>query len=334
MFHPDGKHLLSGDSYGIRRWRLEDGQEVGRQTGTNLNAISVSRDHQWVVCGTTKGASVWDAEIHEKVTEVEATNVIAVDVSPDSTRFATGTAKEASIWSITSGERLVGPLRYAQAIRGLRFSPNNERIATSYRGGSICVFDSYTGDELMTIMTITTSGFPSTPLAWSNNGQQIFTVSNDKKIKSFNISTGTQLAESHALDGSNVESIALAANGMFIATYASRSITFLDTTTLSQIDPVIKEYSEVRSIALSPNSGYLASGLGGGKITVLKLGGILPDMYGPFHVSICALAMLPYRIAPFRLTLTLYIRHLARKDNQTSSLRPRMTMTTNHSTLR
>ena len=306
----------------------------------NLNAISVSRDHQWVVCGAEKGASVWDSEIQEKVTEVESKNwVNAVDVSPDSTRFATGTANEASIWSISSGERLVGPLGHDNTgdIEGIKFSPNGERIATTCGGASIHIFDSHHGDELITITTtITVSpNSPSTPLAWSNGGQQIFTVSNDNKIKSFNISTGTQFAESHTLDGSNVESIALAANGTFIATYASRSITFLDATTLSQIDPVIKERSEIRSIALSLDSGYLACGLADGKIIVRNLGGILPNGYDPFHVSICALTMLAYRISTIpSLMLTLYIRHLARKDNQTSSLRPRMTMTTNHSTLR
>lgn len=50
------------------------GQEVlGKQTvaGIRLNAISVSKDEKWVVCGTEEGASMWDEEIPEKVAEVE-----------------------------------------------------------------------------------------------------------------------------------------------------------------------------------------------------------------------------------------------------------------------
>ena len=110
-FHPDGKHFFGGTQHGIQRWRVADGQEVGKQTGMDLNAISVSRDGKWVVCGTTKGTSVWDAELQRKVVEVEDENyVTAADASPESTRFATATGSGASIWSITTGERLVGPL--------------------------------------------------------------------------------------------------------------------------------------------------------------------------------------------------------------------------------
>ena len=32
-FQPDGKHVLGGHMYGIRRWRLADGKEVGEQMG-------------------------------------------------------------------------------------------------------------------------------------------------------------------------------------------------------------------------------------------------------------------------------------------------------------
>ena len=80
--------------------------------GMNMFAIAVSRDQRWIVCGA-EGASVWDGEMGEKVIDVEDTNrVWAVDVSPDSTRFATGTDEDARIWGITSGERLVGPLKH------------------------------------------------------------------------------------------------------------------------------------------------------------------------------------------------------------------------------
>ena len=300
-FHPDGKHLFSGNSDEIRRWRLADGQEVGKQTGMNLNAISVSGNHKWTVCGTENwAASVWDAEIHEKVIDVEGKNkVYAVDASPDSTRFATGTRKGASIWSITSGERLVGPLEHDLYVSGVRFSPNGEHLATACRGGAIRVFDSYNGNKLVAIETSTAALYPITPLAWSNGGQQIFAVSNDKKIKSFNFSTGSQLAESQILNGDNVRSLALAANGNFIAAITNRGISFLDTTTLSRIDPVIEDSEDICSVALSPDGGCIATGRPDGKIIIRDLGGILPNVYGPFRVSICAFMMLAFWISPW-----------------------------------
>ena len=63
-FHPDGKHLFGGGDDGIRRWRLSDGREVGKQTEMRLRAI----------CGTRNGASVWDGDLDEKPITVEGGN--------------------------------------------------------------------------------------------------------------------------------------------------------------------------------------------------------------------------------------------------------------------
>ena len=115
-FHPDGKHFFDGTTEEIRRWRVADGQELGQQTGMNLNVISVSKDQKWIVCGTMKGASVWDAELRNKVVEVDGEwQVYSVNVAPDCTRFATGTnGGQVTIWSITTGEKLLALLEHGE----------------------------------------------------------------------------------------------------------------------------------------------------------------------------------------------------------------------------
>ena len=288
-FHPDGKHLLGGTDNGISRWGLADGREVGRKMGMNMYAIAVSRDHRWIVCGTTKGASVWDGEMQKRVIGVGGgIGMCAVDVSPDSTKFATGaTDKASNIWSITSGERLIGPLLHNNWVTGIRFSPTGEHIATACRANSICIFDSQTGGKLVVIDTVILPQRVGTPLAWSGDGQQIFAVSSDNKVRSFDTSTGFQLAESQILHdiSEDVRSIALAGNGKFIATITPQSIWFLDTSALKQIAPVIKESEKIESIAISVDSGHLATGQHDGKIIIRDLSKHLPDSYGPFHVS-------------------------------------------------
>ena len=293
-FHPDGKHLLGGTDNGVQRWRLADGREVGRQIGTNIQVIAVTRDCQRTVCGTLDaGAAVWEGEMDKKVIHVEGTKrVYALDVSTDSTRFATGTFKAASIWSVTNGQQLVGPLRHDSLVTGIRFSPSGEHIATACFGHSIQIFDSHTGDKLLTVNTVIPQSL-GTPLAWSGDGQQIFAVSRDNKIRSFNVSTGSLLAESqilHLHDGNDrsvrVRSIALAGNGKFIATsVAWYSLLFLDTSTLEQIGYAIEGSKKMWPLAISVDSSYLAVGQYDGKIVIRDIGKILPDSYGPFHVS-------------------------------------------------
>ena len=293
VFQPDGKHLLGGGDDGIRRWRLSDGQEVAKQMGESVYAISVSRDGKWIACGS-QGASVWDGELHEKVINVEGrTTVWTVDFSQDSTRFATGTGKsdnKMSIWSATTGERLVGPLRHNEDVTGTKFSPHGEHIATACLSGSICVFDSHNGDELIVIMIEAPSWGAITPLAWSNNGQQIFATSYDNKVRSFDASTGSPLAELEVEflnDRHDVHSIALAPNGKFIATFVDRSISFLDVSTPSRIGPVIQDDAVIRSVTISQDSNYFAVGREDGKIVIRHLSKILADSYGPFYVSVC-----------------------------------------------
>ncbi|KAG8219313.1 WD40-repeat-containing domain protein [Butyriboletus roseoflavus] len=229
--------------------------------------------------------------MREKVINVESGNSVwAVDISPDSTRFATGTNK-ASIWSIKTRERLVGPLEHDHIVTGVKFSPSGKHIATACLGCSIRIFDSHNGDELITIDTITPKFAAVTPLAWSSDGQQIFATSEDRKIRTFDVSTGSQLAELQITGGSY--SLALAPNGKFIATFGDHSIWFLGTSTLSRMGPVIKE-SGIRSIAISQDSSYLATGRYDGKIVIRHLDGVLPDLYGPFHASICAFLALSH----------------------------------------
>ena len=290
-FHPDGMHVFGGMQDGIRRCRVADGQEVGKQTGMDMNAISVSRDRKWIMCGTTKGTSVWDAELQRKVVEVEDTSYMeAVDISPESTRFATATGKNdrtASIWSITTGERLVGPLKHDSTIKGIRFSPDGGRIATACRD-SIQIFDSYNGDQLITIDNPIPDLFQITPIIWPSD-RRLFAISEGNKIKSFDTSIGSKLAEwkihSHDRDSSNATSIALSANNKFIASSAGRSVSFWDTSTHTQLGSVLEDVDEILSIALSPDGTHLATGGYSNTITIWNLSDILPESYLAITVS-------------------------------------------------
>ena len=295
-FHPDGIHFFGGTVDGIRRWRVADGQEVGKQTGMDMNAISVSRDSKWIVCGTTEGANVWDTELQRKLVEVEDRySVYAVDVSPESTRFATGTGT-ASIWSITTGERLVGPLKPDSGVKGIKFSPDGGHIAAACRD-FIHIFDSYNGDQIITINNLLTAISISTPIVWPFDGR-LFTASRGGNIKSFDTSTGSQIAEwkIHSHNSGNM-SLALSANNRFIASSAGHSVSFWDTSTRTQLSSGLEDADQIRSIALSPDGTCLATGGENNKtVTIWNLGDILPESYLPITVS-ATLPMLGRAIA-------------------------------------
>ena len=286
-FHPDGKHFFDGTRKEIRRWQVADGQELGKQTGMDMYAISVSKDQKCVACGTTSGASVWDAELREKVVEVEGENgVFSVDVAPDCTKFATGTSgTQVTIWSITTGEKLLGLLEHGSGVRGVKFSPDGGRLATACDDSTIRIFDAHNADHLISIE----NSLPYAsylPIVWSTNGQQLFAVSEDYKIKLFDSSTGSLLAEWQIHENSNGPmSIALSANHKFIASSAGRFVSFWDTSIHTQLG-IVEEAHAIRSIALSPDGCRLATGSrDSGSSTIWNLRGILPDSYLVNNVS-------------------------------------------------
>ena len=288
-FHPDGKHFFDGTNHEIRRWRVEDGQELGKQTGMLVYAISMSKDEKWIVCGTSSGASVWDAELREKVVEVTESEeaVLSVDVAPDCTKFAIGTfQRQATIWSITTGEKLLGPLEHGNNVIGVKFSPDGGRLATACLGDStIRIFDAYNGDQLISIENPIPS-YSFLPIAWSTHSQQLFAISEDYTIKSFDSSTGSLLAEWKIHENNDGPiSIALSTNGKFIASSAGRFVSFWDTSTHTQLG-IVEETHDIHSVALSPDGCRLATGSrDSGSSTIWDLRGILPDSYLPGNVS-------------------------------------------------
>ena len=281
-------HLFNGTDNGIRRWRVEDGQELGKQTGREVYAISVSKDQKWVACGTSEGAIVWDTELREKVAEVEGgVYVHAVDVAPDCTKFATGIrGLQVTIWSITTGEKLLGPLEHGNYVVGVKFSPDGGRLATvCYDDSTIHIFDAHNGDQLISIENPIDSN-SSLPIVWSTHSQQLFAVSTDYKIKLFDSSTGSPRAEwqIHENSGYGPMSIALSPDGNFIASSAGRFVSFWDTSTHTQLG-IVEETADIQCIALSPDGYHLATGSqASGSSIIRDLRGILPDSYLPANV--------------------------------------------------
>ena len=141
LFSQDGTQVLGGggtDKPGsekgmLQRWRVDDGQEVGepiRTEGAIILAAALSPDRRWLVGGLARRDSagegkanvvVWDAQTHEKVLDID-TPAISLNISPDSTTLATGLiGGSLCIWSITTGERLVGPLLHDESHSGPEF---------------------------------------------------------------------------------------------------------------------------------------------------------------------------------------------------------------------
>ena len=292
-FLADGKHVVSGGTEGkIRRWRVEDGEEVGTpmDAGSTVYDIAVSQDGQWIVSGTRSGGivTVWDAESHSKVSELKAHDrqVRAVDVSPDGTRIATGSDDTTlCVWSPSTGERLLGPLEHAKQSVAVKFSPNGRLIATASWKSDVRVYDGQNGG-LLVEFPIKVGSNLNQSLAWDSDSKQLFALSRDGDINRFDVSTGGTTLSKWAIHSSdNPRCIALASNSSFIIASANSSISFWDTATREQIGSVINHTYVVQSVAISTNYDLVSGGES--TITLLGLCDILPSRY---FDNVCASA--------------------------------------------
>jgi len=285
IFLADGSYIVGGGFEGkLRRWRADDGQEVGEpmNVGDSILSVTASRDGRWIVNGTESGqVIVWDAENHSKVKQFEGhpffQPVEVVDVSPDGTKIATGSHDlTACVWSFSTGERVLGPLHHDYALAVVKYSHDGRLLATATcERRSIRIYDSQDGHLFVDIPVEV--DVVDRSLAWSDNNKYLFALS-DGSIKRLDVSTGIILSQWLIHSSTDPKGITLATNGRFIAAAADTTVSFWDTTTEKQIGPVIEHADVLFSMAISPNYDLVTSGV---KSIVLRrsLREILPSHY-------------------------------------------------------
>ena len=170
----------------------------------------------------------------------------------------------------------------------VRFSPNGDRIATasavdSENPRSVRIYNSENGQQLLDI-SFQVQPHLSSPFVWSADGRQLFALS-ASEVKSFDASSGVLLSEWSIHGQGHSTSVALAHNQKFIVTSANKSLSFWDTSTLTQIGSIVEHVKLIWSIALSPNDDCIATGEENGVVTLRSLRDILPISYFTVNVS-------------------------------------------------
>lgn len=305
-FTSDGKEIMSGELYvnnrstggRIRRCKIQ-GENLDAKARVfvdmtdAIDGAIMSKDGQWIMIIMGNRVVVRNTTTNEGVEVSEhASGVRAIDVSPNSTRFASGSEdKTVCISSITTGQRVLGPLQHNNSVVGVKFSPNGDRLATAAHGDPVRVWDTRTGNlflrtnenYLYTPVGNLTQIPTCTPLGWSSDSQRVLVVA----VVSTEITCRCLDASSsgarylapvwyHSVPSSNDSTpCSLATNGRFIVCSAGGSVSFLDTSS-NKIGSIITCQHPILSIALSSDDTYLACGRGDKKITVHALRDILP----------------------------------------------------------
>ncbi|KIK15334.1 hypothetical protein PISMIDRAFT_115337, partial [Pisolithus microcarpus 441] len=265
----------------IRRWSIEDGQQLGQtvQAVGLVLSIAVSQDGRWVVSGDHgRQATIWNALTNEKVRHTEYGNsMYAVDISSNSTKVVAAsfnTTDNVQLFDITSGTELLSPISHGWTC-GVKFSPDGSQFATASNVCGVRVYSTHNGSILFDSGTRGSTNSPSvvTSFTWSSDGQQLF-VASAGKITSFNISDSS--SSEWLIHGAQFP-VSIASKRKFIACSACSSISLWDCMSHRQIGSIITHSTVVKCIALLPRGRFLACELLDGKITIHDLREVLPS---------------------------------------------------------
>ncbi|KAF8123182.1 hypothetical protein EV363DRAFT_1587463 [Boletus edulis] len=264
-FSANGEYIVSGDGEEVRVWRTEDGRQIAKmRTKSTVSCLAVSKDGKWIAAGTLWGdVFMWDARTYEQVLLYRYGQAItAVDFSPNSKRLASASKYTVNFWDVATRRQLQHLIPHEDLVRAAKYSPQGGRIATATKE---MVYVSNSNDYLLVKkIRIRLGGILSynAGLLWLSD--HLF-VSSGHKIKQFDASTGSAVAEWPVRSGS---CIALPVKrGDFIAHSTKSTVTLWHTSTCSQLG-LIPHSQDIRSIAFSLDDRFLAIGGKDGKISI------------------------------------------------------------------
>nr|AFB76151.1 hypothetical protein [Suillus grevillei] len=288
-FFKDSRRVVTASyDYTLRIWDVEKGDLVGEPFKGHRNwvkSVSISPDQTRIASGAESRVStgtiiIWDVESNQKVLQLtnHKDSVWAVSFSPDGTKLASGSYdKTVIIWDAITGAVLQTFKGYYSSVATVAFSPNGQELAST-TSGIIRIYRTDNAEELLKINHDANSLWSRLirSVAWSPDGQQFLSASEDQTIKFWNSSNGDQIGQPCIGHTHHITSLAISSGGSFIATSSNdTTVRLWSTKTHKQIGQSLEHDVGVYSVTISPNEELLVSGDDDGVVSLWSIKSIL-----------------------------------------------------------
>jgi WD40 repeat protein/DNA-binding XRE family transcriptional regulator len=219
-----GRIATSAYDGSLRIWDATPGRELATIQAHDevIWNVAYSPDGRRIASAGADGfARVWDTQTNQLLLSLtsDIENPIpftGLAYSPDGLRLATGGVDgRIVIWDSQSGDRLAELAGHANMVVGLAFSPDGRWLASSAWLAGAKVWD-LERNALMTAFT----GHPETAfitnIAFSLDGDSIFTAGDDQMVYQWEAATG-QVLRSFTVEGKELYGVAVSPDGGLLA---------------------------------------------------------------------------------------------------------------------
>jgi WD40 repeat protein/tetratricopeptide (TPR) repeat protein len=206
-FSPDGQRLASASRDGaVQLWDAQMGQlqlPLGGHSGP-AESVCFSPDGQRLASASRdRTVKVWDAQTGQELLTLKGHTdwVTGVCFSPDSQRLASASLdRTVRVWDAQTWKDAltpqwqvswVGLQQPLSWVRGVRFSPDGQRLASTSgdRPAEVKVWDARTGQEELTLRGHT--GLVSS-VCFSSDGSRLATAGSDEMVRVWDAQTGRE----------------------------------------------------------------------------------------------------------------------------------------------
>ena len=184
-FSPDGKKIVSvSTDPTLRVWDAATGKEILTLKGQTWGGASVafSPDGKKIVSAGIQKLTVWDAISGQEIVTTQASGYKLVAFSSNGEKIFASQGWTIDVFDAADGRTIGQTILKADArnVTGMALSADGKKFVTGNRDGTLHLWDSATGQQLLTLKEHTDR---ITGVAFSPDGKKVVSGSFDRTVK-------------------------------------------------------------------------------------------------------------------------------------------------------